>query len=306
MLCAGNRYFRNDTPLIMEKVVLDLNAYMRHVREVWGYQKIVLLGWSGGGPLSLFFQSQAENPTITETPAGDPADLKAAGLLPADAIIFQAANLSRAMLLSEAIDPSVLDENDPDRRDPELDIYDPRNPNQPPYSEDYIRYYRGKQLERIRRRTAWVKETLERLKKRGGNEVERGMLTHRTLADLRYLDVKVDPNDRPPRTCVMGEPESANSGPAGLARYSTLRSWLSQWSIDDSNVSGVHGAASITAPLRSSRTQPMRPARPPIPARSMRRPRVRTRPGRSSKERGTTTRDSQNCSRKRLTPAWIG
>ena len=153
------------------------------------------------------------------------------------------------MLLSEAIDPSVLDEHDPDRRDPELDIYDPRNPNQPPYSEDYIRYYRGKQLERIRRRTAWVKETLERLKKRGGNEVERGMLTHRTLADLRYLDVNVDPNDRPPRTCVMGEPESANSGPAGLARYSTLRSWLSQWSIDDSNVSGVRGAASITVPL---------------------------------------------------------
>jgi len=249
VLCAGNRYFRNDTPLTMEKVVLDLNAYMRHAREVWGYQKIVLLGWSGGGPLSLFFQSQAENPTITETPAGDPADLKAAGLLPVDAIIFQAANLSRAMLLSEAIDPSVLDENDPDRRDPELDIYDPRNPNQPPYSQDYIRYYRGKQLERIRRRTAWVKETLERLKKRGGNEVERGMLTHRTLADLRYLDVNVDPNDRPPRTCVMGEPESANSGPAGLARYSTLRSWLSQWSIDDSNVSGVRGAASITVPL---------------------------------------------------------
>jgi hypothetical protein len=109
--------------------------------------------------LSLFFQSQAENPTITETPAGDPADLKAAGLLPADAIIFQASNLSRAVLLSEAIDPSVLDENDPDRRNPELDIYDPRNPNQPPYAEDYIRYYRGKQLERIRRRTAWVKET---------------------------------------------------------------------------------------------------------------------------------------------------
>jgi pimeloyl-ACP methyl ester carboxylesterase len=249
ILCAGNRYFRNDTPLIFEKVVLDLNAYMRHAREVWDYEKIVLLGWSGGGPLALFFQSQAEHPTVKATPAGDPVDLTMAKLLPADGIIFQAANISRANLLLQSIDPSVLSENDPDRRDPELDIYDPRNPNQPPYAEDYVRYYRTKQLERMRRRTGWVKETLEALRARGGKETERGFVTHRTMADLRFLDTNIDPNDRPPRTCVIGEPESANSGPAGFGRFSTLRSWLSQWSVEDTNVNGVTGASAITVPL---------------------------------------------------------
>ena len=56
-------------------------------------------------------------------------------MIPADAMIFQAAHLSRARMLSEWIDPSVTDESDPDKRDLELDIYNPKCPNQPPYSE---------------------------------------------------------------------------------------------------------------------------------------------------------------------------
>ena len=233
----------------MEKVLVDLNAYMRHAREVWGYEKVVLLGWSGGGPLALFFQSQAEHPTVRATPAGEPPDLSQAALLPADGIIFQAANISRALLLSQTMDPSVIDENDPDRRIVELDIFNPANPNKPPFSADYITHYRAAQLARMRRRTAWVKETLERLRKAGGKEQERGFVTHRTMADLRYVDPTVDPNDRPPGVCVIGDPESANSGPAGWARYSTLRSWLSQWSIDDCNVDGARAAAAIKVPL---------------------------------------------------------
>jgi alpha/beta superfamily hydrolase len=35
----------------------------------------------------------------------------------------------------------------------------------------------------------------------------------------------------------------------GLGRFSTLRAWLSQWSIDDSNADGPKCAASITVPL---------------------------------------------------------
>ena len=249
VLCASNRYYRNDTPLIMEKVALDLAAHMRNAREVWGYEKVVLLGWSGGGPLSLFYQSQAERPTVTHTPSGEPVDLGAAKLPKADAVMFQAANISRAVLLSEAIDPSVLDENNPDLRDPELDVFNPANPNQAPYSADFIAHYRKAQLARMRRRTAWVKEMLETLKKRGSKEMERGFVTHRTMADLRFVDPAVDPNDRKPRWTHIGDPESANSGPAGLGRFSTLRSWLSQWSVDDSNVNGLTGASAITVPL---------------------------------------------------------
>jgi len=247
VLCAGSRFAKNDTPLIMEKVVLDLGAYLRHAKEKWGYEKIVLCGWSGGGSLSLFYQSQAERPTITRTPSGEEVNLE--NLIAADAMIFQAAHLSRARMLSEWIDPSVTDEADPDRRDLELDIYDPACPHQPPYSPDFVKRFREAQLARMRRRTAWVKESLEKLKKRNSDELERGFVTYRTMADLRFMDPAVDPNERKPRWCYLGKPETANTGPVGIGRFSTLRAWLSQWSIDDSNADGPRCAKAITVPL---------------------------------------------------------
>ena len=249
VLCAGSRYQRNDSPLIMEKVVLDLGAYVRHAKEVWGYERIVIAGWSGGGSLSLFYQSQAERPTITHTPAGDPIDIVGAGLIPGDAMLIQAAHISRAVMLRDWIDPSVRDEHDPDDRDVELDLYDPRNPNQPPYTPAFLERFRAAQLARVRRRTAWVRETLERLRSKGGNEKERGFVTHRTLADPRFLDGTIEANDRPIGQCYLGLPETVNSGPVGLARFSTLRAWLSQWSIDDTNAEGERCAAAVTVPL---------------------------------------------------------
>jgi pimeloyl-ACP methyl ester carboxylesterase len=247
VLCAGSRFARNDTPLIMEKVLLDLGAYIRHAKDRWGYDNIVLCGWSGGGSLSLFYQAQAEKPTVTQTPAGDPIDL--GGLIPANAMIFQAAHLSRARIFSEWIDPSVIDEADPDRRDLELDIYNPKCPNQPPYTAEFVKRFRAAQLARLRRRTAWVKDTLAMLKRRGGDEVERGFVTYRTMADVRFMDPAIDPNDRKPRWCFLGKPETANTGPVGIGRFSTLRAWLSQWSVDDSNADGPRCATSITVPL---------------------------------------------------------
>src|SRR6185295_19437666 len=117
--------------------------------------------------LAMFYQAQAEKPFVKKTASGE--DINLEGLIKADAMIFQAAHLSRATYLAESIDPSVLDENDPERRDPELDIYDPECPHQPPYSAEFISLFRKKQLERVRRRTAWVKELLGRLK---GDEKE--------------------------------------------------------------------------------------------------------------------------------------
>jgi alpha-beta hydrolase superfamily lysophospholipase len=69
------------------------------------------------------------------------------------------------------------------------------------------------------------------------------------LADPRFLDPELDPNDRKPRWCYLGNPETVNSGPVGLARFTTLRSWLSQWSIDDTCGDGLANARRMRAPL---------------------------------------------------------
>jgi alpha-beta hydrolase superfamily lysophospholipase len=249
VLCAGSRYARNDSALIMEKVLLDIGAWMRHAREHWRYRHVVLAGWSGGGSLSMLYQAEAERPSIRETPAGDPVDVAGARLLPADGVIFQAAHLSRAVMLEETIDPSVLDEDDPDRRDAELDLYDPSNPHQPPYDRGYVDHFRAAQRARLQRRTDWVRDTLQTLRRRGSKEMERGFVTHRTLADPRFLDLSIDPNGRPAGTCYLGDPETVNNGPVGLARFSTLRSWLSQWSVQDTRAHAERCAARIATPL---------------------------------------------------------
>lgn len=245
VLCAGSRYARNDSALIMEKVACDLGAYVRHAREELRYDRVVLVGWSGGGSLSLFYQAQAEAPTLTHTPAGDPCDLTAAGLSPADGIVFIAAHLSRAETLTEWLDPSVRDETDPDSRAPGFDIYDPRCPAQPPYSTDFVAAFREAQRARNRRITAWAQDMLETLRKRQDGEIERAFVTHRTMCDVRWLDPAIDPNGRRPGWCYLGDPRTVNTGPVGLARFSTLRSWLSQWSFDLSNAKGPMNAAKV-------------------------------------------------------------
>jgi pimeloyl-ACP methyl ester carboxylesterase len=247
VLTCGSRYPHNDTALIMEKVVLDLGRYVRHAREVLGYKRVVLAGWSGGGSLSLFYQSQAERPTITATPAGDPVDVAGAGLIPADGIMQLAAHVSRAITLSEWIDPAVIDERDPDRRDPALDVYGDPPGAAPPYPADFQTAYRAAQKARIARITAWVRETLDDLKRKGRPFDERAFVVHGTMADLRWLDPAIDANDRAPGRCYMGDPRVVNMSPAHLARYCSLRSWLSQWS-EESRADGPACAADVTVP----------------------------------------------------------
>lgn len=246
---SNSRYRGVDSALIMEKVVEDLGACIRHVRERFGYEKVVLAGWSGGGSLSVFYQQQAERPTVTATPAGDPPDLTALDLSPADGLMLLAAHVSRHQTLTEWMDASILDEHDPTVRQRDLDLYDPANPNQPPYREDFLARYRAAQVERNRRITAWVRAKLGGLEAAGRPLDEHGFVVHGTMADPRWLDPAVDPNDRVPGRCYLGDPRVVNMGPVGLARFTTLRSWLSQWSIDDARADGVRAAPDVTVPV---------------------------------------------------------
>jgi pimeloyl-ACP methyl ester carboxylesterase len=246
VVCAGSRYPKNDSALIMEKVCYDLGQYVRHARETLGYSKVVLVGWSGGGSLSLFYQSQAENPSITHTAAGDPYDLTRAGLTPGDGVIFIAAHLSRAETVTELLDPSVRDEMNPADRDLELDIYDPNCPNQPPYTAAFVARFRAAQIERNRRITRWVEEKLAELRAQDDGEVDYAFIVHRTRSDVRRLDPAIDPNGRVVGPNALIEARTANTIPAGLARFCSLRSWLSQWSYDKSQAKGPPSAARIT------------------------------------------------------------
>jgi alpha-beta hydrolase superfamily lysophospholipase len=251
VIYCNSRFRGTDSALLMEKVVEDLGEAIKDAKNRLGYAKVVLAGWSGGGSLSVFYQQQAQHPTVTASPSGDGPDLTTLGLIPADGIMLLAAHISRHGTLTEWLDASILDESDPTDRDPELDLYNPDNPNQPPYTAEFLERYRTAQIARNRRITAWVKDKLAELKASGrpdADVAEFAFVVHGTMADPRWLDPSVDPNDRKPGSCYLGDPQVVNMGPVGLARFCTLRSWLSQWSYDDANGDAVKAGPDIGVP----------------------------------------------------------
>jgi pimeloyl-ACP methyl ester carboxylesterase len=243
------RYVGNDSSLILENCLLDIGSMVRHLREDLGYDRVVLVGNSGGASIVPYYQAQAQKPSVTSPPGGGP-DLTTAGLRPVDGIIMFMAHPSRARLSTEWLDPAIVDEQHPFERDPALDMYDPSNP--PPYGAEFIATYRAAQLERNRRISRWAEAQLRALG--SGQHRPQGLddlpfVVHGTCADLRFRDGAIDPSDRPIGVSLWGAPEIANMLPAGIGRYSTLRSWLNQWSVDHTFGSAMQWLPEVSVPV---------------------------------------------------------
>lgn len=240
------RYLGNESALQLENCVVDIGSVLHHLREE-GYEQIVLAGNSGGGGLVALYQDQARKATITSPPAGGAPDLTQAVLPPADALVMLMAHPGRSSVLTEKIDPAIVDEADPFRRDPELDLFDPNHG--PPYSEEFLERYRAAQLERNRRITAWTQARLAELPELSDGRVDDlPFVVHGTMADPRNLDLSLDPSDRK-ATTQWGPPYRANLTPATLAHFTTLRSWQSQWSYDLSNGHGPTRLREVDVPV---------------------------------------------------------
>ena len=248
VIACGTRYTSGDAGLQMENALLDLAACVRDAKERLGYERIVLVGWSGGGSLLAGYQAEAEKRQITQTAAGESTSLADAELITPDGLILMAAHRSRHQLITDFLDPSILDEDRPDERDPELNIYDDANPNTAPYSPEYIARYRTAQRARNERITAHALRRLDDLRQGGRPHDEHCFVVHGTMADLRWVDPAVDPNDRRPGWSYLGDPRVANEAPSGLARFTTTRGWLSQWSLTHAQVDAVDAADRITVP----------------------------------------------------------
>lgn len=229
LLALNTRYAGNDATLLMERCLQDLGAGVAFLREQ-GYRRVVLIGNSGGGSLAAFYQSQAERLTIHETPDGRPIDLEAVDLPPADGIALCAAHPGRAQVLTDWLDPSVIDEDDMLSADPQLDMFNPRNG--PPYDRHWLRGYRAAQLARNERITD---RALARLRAFDANPdpeapKDAAFLVFRTAADPRFVDLTIDPSDRKAGT-TRGSARASNNAVMHTGRICSLRSWLSQWSV---------------------------------------------------------------------------
>ncbi len=230
----STRYINNDTDCLHENCIVDVKvAHDEMIRR--GAEAVVLLGNSGGG--SLMAMAHAE-------------------LGIGDGWVGMAAHPGEGVFMLQVIDPSVTDESDPFSRDPALDMYNPDNgwrpwPEPSSYDPAWLETYRAAQIARVARIDAVAKQSIADAEEAGqqlagihkstnlaewrdlrARRVFTKYLTiYRTLADPAYLDLSIDPDQRPMGSLfAFPDPFEANYGRGGLARTMTARGWLSTWS----------------------------------------------------------------------------
>ena len=228
----NHRFRGNGTYFNLEPALVDIGVGVRWLREQAGVETVVILGNSGGASLMAAYQAEAVAPTLGVD-----------GLAAADLFISLNAHPGRPDVFTMWLDPSVTDENDPLSCDPDLDMFNEQHG--PPYAPDFVKRYRAAQVARNDRITAWCHEELARLK--AGDAHDRVFAVNRAWADLRFTDLTLDPSDRP-YGCYMGEPRRANYSGLGLCGATTIRSWLSMWSLAESKCRAEPHLARITDP----------------------------------------------------------
>jgi hypothetical protein len=239
----NTRYRGAEDLFNLEHALVDIGVGMNWLREKSGAETILLLGNSGGGSLMAAYQSEAAKPTFAASAKGPLAEALAK-LHAGDLYISLNAHPGRPQVLTNWMDASVVDETDPAKTDSSLDPFN--KDHGPPYSADFIARYRSAQKARNQRITDWAKSELARLNAAG--IPDRIFPLFRTWADLRFMDPAIDPSDRPCPGCYAGPPQIANRSPFGIGRTSTLRAWLSMWSLETSKCSGEEQLAKLALP----------------------------------------------------------
>jgi hypothetical protein len=259
----------NDLRLEHELALHDVAAGLRYLREE-GFERIVLLGNSGGAGLYSFYIQQsalAPQDRIANTPGGRSTHLASATLPAMDGMIFLAPHPGQGRLLMGCIDPSVTDEDDALSIDDTLNPFNPENgysrePGTTRYSAEFVSRYRDAQRDRVARLDQMARQLIavrqnarQALKDKLATRRQKLEANHtpimtvwRTDADLRCLDPSLDPSDRKPGSLWSPNPVISNYGSVGFGRLCSPESWLSTWSGLSSNAALEATAPSVTVP----------------------------------------------------------
>jgi hypothetical protein len=264
----GTRSVGNDLTLVHEEAVLDAGAGFARVREL-GFEHVVAVGASGGGPLYAFYVQQASrapSDRITHTPGGQETGFATADLAVPDGTVFVAAHPGQGELLLGCIDPAVADESNPRTTLAELDLFDEANGFVAPfesshYTPDFLVAYHAAQRARVARIDARARAMIaekaaaaarwkagKRSDDRRRSELAEVLTIYRTDADPRTVDLSLDPSDRPYGSVQGSRPDVGNVTMQGFGRLSSAEAWLSTWSGLSSNARFVSCAPELTLP----------------------------------------------------------
>ena len=156
VLAMNPRSDNNEAAVHFEDNALDIRSGIEFLRKQPGITKVLLLGHSGGGPATSFYEAVAEKgPSYCRGPNKLVECEESLASLPrADGLVLVDAHPGVSVNGLRSLNPAVLDEHDPARIDPSLDPFNPANgydPGHPHYSEAFKRTYFAAQAQRMNR-----------------------------------------------------------------------------------------------------------------------------------------------------------
>jgi len=156
VLAMHPRSDNNEAAVRFEENALDIKSGVEFLRRQPGITKVVLLGHSGGGPATTFYQAVAERgPGYCRGPAKlVECDDALAGLPRADGLVLVDAHPGVSVNGLRSLNPAVIDERDPRKIDPTLDPFNPANgydARRPHYSDEFKQRYFRAQAARMNR-----------------------------------------------------------------------------------------------------------------------------------------------------------
>jgi hypothetical protein len=175
------RFGSSEAAVNWELIALDIRSAVRFLRSQPGITKIVLIGHSGGGPSTSYYQALATHgPSYCQGPNKlTECSFSEADFLPsdrADGMVFVEAHLSNGVNRLRSLNASVVNEDQPfgPARNKTLDPFDPKhgyNPNgDSTYSQHFVdTYARGES----RRMNGLINDALEIRQ-----EIELGLRDH--------------------------------------------------------------------------------------------------------------------------------
>lgn len=148
-LCMNTRYENNEFLVDWDRIALDVKAGVEFLRKQPGIEKVIMLGHSGGGPTTSFYQAVAEKGLgFCQDPRKIvPCKNDLAGLPAADGLILADAHPGVPVILLRSLNGSVVNET-PKSFDPTLDPYSTANGYNPSGASSYsaafqTRYYQA-------------------------------------------------------------------------------------------------------------------------------------------------------------------
>ena len=113
----------------LDQVIANLRQAMTYLKKVDGVQKIVLLGHSGGATLMTSYQMIAEKGVVS---CQGPEKLHKcpntfAGMPAADGVMLIDSNWGNAEMSLFSVDPAVMEQDNGQKINPDLDLFNPKN-----------------------------------------------------------------------------------------------------------------------------------------------------------------------------------